>query len=286
MGGQGKLLAFIHVAKTGGRTLETMLTSTFGAGYCHAEPWRDLLPTGDAGGSFTVPKYEEADFRRLKRLCPWMLCVGGHAVTLWSGVDRLQPTRYFAFLRDPLTRGASHFQFHQRSDANPLPWDQWVQWKVHHNHQVKMFSPDCDVDQAIEAIEKLGVFIGLMEDFDESLVLLQRLVAPELKLGYLRTNTANDSSIARDLLADPAKRAQMVEMYKLDQVLYDHVKTNIFPRWQREYGAGLAEAVADFQTKSSGGLRKGNILANRIIHRFWIEPWGEYFRKRSRSSAR
>ena len=285
MGDERKMLAFIHVAKTGGRTVETMLRNTFGAGFCHAEPWRDLLPTGSAGGSFTVPKYEEADFRRLKRLCPWMRCVGGHAVTLWSGVDRLQPTRYFAFLRDPLTRGASHFQFHQRSDPHPLPWDEWVQWSVHHNHQVKMFSRDCDIDQAIEAIEQRGVFVGLMERFDESLLLLQRLVAPELDLNYVRTNTANNGSIAGELLADPAKRAQMGEMYKLDQILYDYVQTTLFPRFQREYGDGLAQAVADFQTGPGGGLGKANDLAHRIISRFWIQPWVEYYRKRMRSSV-
>ena len=281
MPGEGKLLAFIHVAKTAGQTVETMLRSTYGSGYCHAELWQDRLPTGDASGPFRVPKYEESDFRRLKRLWPWMRCVGGHAVTLWSGIDRVQPTRYFAFLRDPLVRGASHFQFHQHSDPNPLSWDEWVEWRVHHNHQVKMFSRDCDAGQAIEAIEKLGVFVGLMENFDESLVLLKRLVAPELNLGYIRTNTAGDKSIARGLLADPAKRAQLAEMYALDQVLYDHVKTNMFPRYRREFGDGLAEAVADFQAGSGGSIRKANILAHRMLRRFWIEPWGRYYRKRT-----
>ncbi len=285
MTGERKMLVFIHVAKTAGRTVETLLRSTFGARYCHAELWEDKLPTGDPRGPFNVPKYDESDFRRLKRLCPWMRCVGGHAATLWSGIDRVQPTNYFAFLRDPLARGASHFQFHQRSEPNPLNWDQWVDWEVHHNHQVKMFSPDCDVDQAIAAIEEHKVFPGLMENFDESLILLKRLVAPELNLSYRRTNTASDKSIARGLLADPVKRAQLAEMYKLDQVLYDHVKTVVYPRFQEEYGAGLAQAVADFHAGPGRGLNKMNIQANRIIRRFWVEPWGEHFRKRKRSTV-
>ncbi|MBU8870882.1 MAG: hypothetical protein KOO60_08500 [Gemmatimonadales bacterium] len=280
-----KLLAFIHVAKTGGQTVETMLRSTFGARYCHAELWQDRLPTGDAGGSFKVPKYDNSDFRRLKLLCPWMRCVGGHAVALWSGIDRVQPTNYFAFLRDPLTRGASHFQFHQRTESNPLSWDEWVQWKVHHNHQVKMFSQDCNVDQAIEAIEKHRVFLGLMEHFDESLILLQRLMAPELNLGYSRTNTAGDRSIAGKLLADPVKRDQLAEMYKLDQILYDHVKNNVFPRFQNEYGTGLTESVAGFKAGHGSGFSRVNAQTNRVVRRLWLEPWGAHFRKRARSTS-
>lgn len=274
------ILAFVHVAKTAGRTVETMLRSTYGAGYIHAEPPRERGTAGDASGPFTVPKFDVEDFRRLKRICPWMRCVGGHAVALWSGLEQVQPTRWFAFLRDPVARGASHFQFHRQTDPRPLDWDDWVRWEVHHNHQVKMFSRDCNVDEAIEQIERLGVFVGLMEHFDESLVLLQRLLAPELRIGYERTNTATDRSIARDLLADPLKREQLAEMYALDRVLYDHVAGTLYPRWREEYGPGLEEAAARLADGASADLNRTNLIAHRLVRRYWIEPWSRRFRSR------
>ena len=52
------MLAFIHVAKTAGSTMEWILANSYGASYCHAEHWTDLLPTGytyvsdDSGGDY------------------------------------------------------------------------------------------------------------------------------------------------------------------------------------------------------------------------------------------
>ncbi len=268
------LLAFIHVAKTAGSTMERILGNSFGAGYIHAEHWRELMPAGDRAGDFVVPKYDREDFLRLKRLCPWMRCVGGHAVTLWSGIETVQPTRFFAFLREPIRRGASHYQYHLRHDPQPLSWDEWVEWEVHKNHQLKMFSQGVDLAEAVATIEERQVFLGLMEHFDESLLLMQRLVAPDLRLGYERRNTASDNRVAEDLLADPGTRRQLEEMYAGDVELYDHVKTKIFPEYRRRYGDGLAAVVQDFPGGPREGFGTFRLAAHRIVRRYWTEPRG------------
>lgn len=275
------LLAFIHVAKTAGSTMERILANSYGAAYCHAEHWQRLLPSGGRDGSFVVPKYDAEDFRRLKRLCPWLRCVGGHAIALWSGLEKVQPTRYFAFLRDPVRRGASHYQFHLRDDANPLGWDEWVEWEVHRNHQLKMFSPNADVAEALADIERLGVFVGLMEHFDESLLLLQRLVAPDLRLGYERRNTSRDNEVADRLLNDPGTRRQLEEMYAGDLELYQHVRSRLFPEYRRRFGPGLEEAVRDFPGGPREGFGTFRLAAHRIVRRYWTEPWGRRYRDRS-----
>jgi hypothetical protein len=274
------MLAFIHVAKTAGSTMDRILGNSYGGAYCHAEHWTDLLPSGDRNGSYTVPKYDAEQFRRLKRLCPWMRCVGGHAVTLWSGLEKVQPTRFFAFLREPVARGASHYQYHLRHDADPLDWDDWVEWEVHKNHQLKMFSRSVDVQEAIENIERSGAFVGLMEHFDESLLLLQRLAAPGLKLGYQRSNTARDNEVADKLLGDPVTRGQLEEMYAGDQLLYDHVKQRLFPGYREQYGPDLAADLAAFPGGPKQGFGRGRLIVHRVMRRFWIEPWGRYYRRR------
>lgn len=275
------MLAFIHVAKTAGSTMDRILANSYGCAYSHAENWTELLPTGDRNGSFTVPKYDEADFRRLKRICPWLRCVGGHAIALWSGVENVQPTRFFAFLREPLKRGASHYQYHLRHDPDPLGWEDWVEWPVHHDHQVKMFSRSVSVEEAVERIESLGVFVGLMEAFDESLLLARRLVAPGLKLGYERTNTARDNEVARRLLGDPVTRAQLERMYAKDIALYDHVRNELFPRYREQYGPDLQHDLATFDGGPARGYDRARLLAHRAQRRYWIEPWGRWFRCRA-----
>ena len=275
------MLVFIHVAKTAGSTVDRILGNSYGAAYTHAEEWLNPPAADDRSGSFVVPKYNQDDFRRLKKLCPWIRAVGGHALTLWSGVEEVQPTRFFAFLRDPLTRGASHYQYHVRHNPNPLSWQQWQEWEVHQNHQLKMFSPSVDLAEAVETIGRLNVFVGLMEHFDESLLLLQRLVAPDLKLGYERKNTARDNEIAGPLLDDPVSRSQLAQMYAGDQALYDHVKTKLFPGYREQYGPELDRDLAAFSGGSKQGFGRTNLIAHRLMRRFWIEPWGRYYRKRS-----
>ena len=104
------MLAFIHVAKTGGQSIETMLESSFGIRHMPAVIWKTPSPQTGPKQDFVIPKYCPEDFRRLKKRTPFLESVGGHSIALWSGLHEVQPTTYFAFLREPIKRGASHYQ--------------------------------------------------------------------------------------------------------------------------------------------------------------------------------
>jgi hypothetical protein len=266
-------LAFIHVGKTGGQTVQTALRSSYGAAYCDAVDWRDR------DEEFVVPKYGPADYRRLKSLCPFMKSVGGHQIALWSDLHVVEPVRYFAFVREPLRRGASHYQYHLRDEDQPLTWDEWVAWPVHQNHQVKMFSRDGSAAAAIRAIEHHQVFIGLTERYDESLLILNRLVARDLNPSYRRTNTARDNEVAQRLLADPATRRQIETMYGEEFALYEFVKEEWYPRWRREYGPTLADDLARFQADRARGFSRRNHLAQRLYQKLWTEPRARRLRR-------
>jgi len=275
------ILAFIHVAKTGGQTVDTMLASSFGVGHAATIDWRDP-PDDPWAVDYVVPKYDAADFRRLKKLCPFMKSVGGHGVTLWSQLETVQPTRYFAILREPIARGASHFQYHRQHDTPCLDWDRWVDWSVHHNHQVKMFSPTADPEQAIREIQAQEVFVGLTERFDESLVMLQKLVAPELNIAYSRTNVARDRSIADSLLADTRTRDQIKHMYRDEFALYEFVSREWYPRLQQAYGPTLEKDVEEFRRHRQGRLNRANVRLNGLYRKLVIRPRAKAYRRKSR----
>lgn len=269
------ILAFIHVAKTGGRTVETMLRSTYGARYVHAEQWIPQDPEQ------TIQKYRESDFRRLKRLCPFMKAVGGHSVTLWSEIDKVQPVRWFAFMRDPLKRAASHYQFHQRNTPKPKSWEEWLSWDVPRNHQLRAFYPGDDPVEAIAMIKEKRVFIGLLENFDESLVMLKKLVAPELHLGYQRANIAENNEIAAEILSSSEKLSQLRSLHEGEFELYDFVKNELYPSFRQAYGPALDEDVRTFMVNRAQGMNFLNDRVHRASRKFWLGPWGGFYRRKS-----
>ena len=86
---------------------------------------------------------------------------------------------------------------------------------------------------AIATIEKREMFVGLTERFDESMVLLRALVAPDLDIRYERANVAKSSRIAKELLSDPVTRQMIVEANQGDLELYEYVLRELYPRFQR-----------------------------------------------------
>jgi len=267
-------LAFIHVGKTGGQTVQTALRSSYGAAYCDAVDWRE------PDDEFVVPKYNPDDYRRLKRLCPFLKSVGGHQIALWSNLHEVEPVRYFAFVREPLKRGASHYQYHLRDEEQPLTWDEWVAWPVHQNHQVKMFARDGSAESAIRAIKKHDVFVGLTELYDESLLILNKVIAADLNPAYRRTNTARNNEVAQQLLADPQTRTQIERMYGEEFALHDFVKREWYPRWREKYGPTLEEDLRRFQADRQRGFNRRHHLANRLYRKFWILPGTRLIRRR------
>lgn len=274
------MIAFVHVAKTGGRSIEAMLRSAHGWRHCVAPKMHDLPPGGPDEVRFTIPKYNADDVALLKRIMPGMRSLGGHHIALWSGVEQVFPdVKYLLFLRDPVKRGASHYQYHLASDDfterfgfRNFAWDDWVEWETHHNHQLKMISPNVDVDEAIRLLESERVFVGLMERFDESLVLFRQRFCPDLKLAYRRKNTARSNDVARSLLEDERKREQLREMYALEFPLYEHVVNEIYPRYLKEYGPTLEQDVARFVGKDRQKVNNLNLARYHAYRRYFFLP--------------
>ena len=194
-------------------------------------------------------------------------------MTLWSDFDLVTPTTWFSMVREPMARGASHFQYNLNDDSGtPREWDEWVRWPVHQNHQVKMFSPEGTAEDAIRRIKDKNVFVGLTERFDESLVILRKLVAGGLNISYRRTNTASDNSRAKQVLADPQKIEEMKAMYQEDIKLYSFIAEHWYPGFVEDYGPDLAADVERFQSCREQDFSKARYYLSRLNHYLILKP--------------
>jgi hypothetical protein len=272
------MIAFVHVAKTGGKSVETALQSHFGATYCEAV---DLPGAADdpQRRRFHIPKYGPEELRRIADLHPGLRSLGGHQVALWSGCAEVWPDAvHLLFLREPLKRGASHYQYHVRNDdythliGKPhYSWDEWVEWPVHHDHQIKMLSPTVETADAVRRIQAGNVFVGLTERFDESLVLFRGLFSPGLNIAYTRANSAADNSLAGSLLDDPRRREQISAMYAREFDLYTFAAGDLWEQYRKAYGPGLAADVAAFR-EHRHAVNRLNILRFKLHHRLVFAP--------------
>jgi len=249
------MLVFVHIEKTGGRTLRYILRSSYGPRHCEVEPdglWDDL-------------PFSTSDLRRLRRVYPRLVSVAGHRVTGYVDLEE-QGTdfRYFTILRDPLKMCASRYQFHVDRKKKNLSLEEWLQKDAVRNAQAKRIAGTPSANDAIRMIDRKEMFVGLSECFDESLVLLKALRAPDLNIGYTSVNVAKGNNLARDLLANQRTRQAIVEANHADIELYGHVREELYPAFRQEYGASLDDAVRKLQNGRHSTFNKRNLTVSRL----------------------
>lgn len=239
------MLAFIHIHKAAGTTIHHVLRSTFGSAHCDLEPWDAPTPPLE---QWQVP-VSANDLYKLKKIYPNLKSIAGHSVHPYSDLElECTAIRYFTFMREPVSMGASLYQYVIENRGKSWSFEEWMQKESTQNRQTKMIAGSKDVNKAIEIIEEKNIFIGLSEQFDESMILLQSQLAPELNLAYVRKNVASTNSLAKEILLDDCKRQMLVDANQADIELHNYIKTEVYPRQQSLYGEQqLQEAVSNYQ---------------------------------------
>lgn len=251
------LLVHIHISKTGGSTLNHILRSSYGARHCPVEPWD--VRWGES-------PFSAGDLRRLRKFYPNLKSVAGHRVVGYVDLEEQgRDVRYFALMRDPIKACASRFQHKvQRSGKPRHDFENWVQKDWTRNRHTKAIGRTDDVDDAIRRIREKNIFILLAERYDESLVLLERLVASDLDISYKSVNVAKSKAIVQDLLSTTRTRQMIEESQKADVELYRYVKQEFYPEYQRAYGPRLSEDVARYRETRRNEFNNRNILMSRL----------------------
>jgi hypothetical protein len=151
-------------------------------------------------------------------------------------------------MRDPLKHRASMFQHgvQVHKDGN-LRLEDWLAEEQSSNRQTKMIAGNDDVNSAIRIIRTKLVYIGLTDKFDESLVLLKSLFAPDLNILYRSMRVAIDNSVSRRVITSEKSRQMLIRGNKADIELYNYVKNELYPQYRKEYGPQLGESVRQFQ---------------------------------------
>ena len=180
-------LIFQHIPKTAGTTLSYIVTSHYNEGKIYhvrnLQQMRGPAYSRDFG-SLDDFKNLPADERNRFHLILGHMPFGIHEYVE-------NPFCYITFIRDPVSRVISQYGQHKRMlqvgelEGSPISLETFLETKpeVLHNHQTRFLSgwdftshtPDECYEKALQNIDAHCSLVGVVERFDESLLLLSKM---------------------------------------------------------------------------------------------------------------
>ncbi|MCD4683369.1 MAG: sulfotransferase family protein [Bacteroidales bacterium] len=211
------MLAFIHIEKAAGTTINSCLRLIYGINHVDVEPWDNRFDY-----------FSHKDLRKLKKVSPGVISIAGHKVKPYGDLDKFEgQILYYTFLRDPIVRCVSHYQYHINIMGLNIPFDDWIMDEQYQNFQVKKISGEDDIELAKEIISTKVFFAGILEDFTKSVLDFYHLTGIDFSIYQkfgIRKNIARENDIKNKLLSNPKDREKLIQANQLDIELYRYVK--------------------------------------------------------------
>lgn len=266
--GSVALLAFAHLRKTAGSTMAWILRRNFGP---------RLFETR---GFARRPDLTGRDLSQVLRLYRNLECLAGEQLSPASDLYDVHPSlRFFTFVREPISRCVSNFQWrlncmvkyhHSGLPARWMPakWQaprdlkaffrEWIDLHQR-NLQTQRIAGCQDADRAIEILQQRVGFVGLVGEFNDSLLMWREWTGKsDLNIAYRPRNVSaqgkfQQPKVLRQMMADDPEIAKLVtDANQEDQRLYAFVRNELFPAQRAQY-----EHVLRTADRESLALRSG-----------------------------
>ena len=298
----------LHIGKTAGTTFKYILSRNFGDNFLgvYSPTIRKYL--GSERTTPSVKPLNEFEFSEILACYSGIECVSSHFLAF---PNRFNHFKVMTFLRDPVERVISHFFSFRRKyldlSVDEFPdhmkydyrndmilffkhWDHvQSEYGVHNhckNYQTYVIDNNLDIDKAIDRIRNNFWFVGLVERFDEGLLLLRdqfKELGRSLDIKYVRQHVAANMAggIYREsvqkavrrqrkekkVLVTDEIREKIKEMNQLDYVLYKEAKKLFNERLNRYQGnmkADLSNYRRQMQQWKLKNQLYGSLKVNRI----------------------
>jgi hypothetical protein len=249
------------VQKAGGTTVEAILRRNFGM--------RHMLVNPRSGWS-----YDSTDLRADLRLNPWTRSIGSHWLRPYMHFGELDERMvWYIYLRHPIDRFLSHYQYHVESMGVKAPFSKWMNNKIQQNWQTRFIAGEPDVEAAKQILASRFRAVGLVERFDESLLLIRRALGfgENFSVWYGRPHNPTRARSQRSDIREEY-REECIERNQLDLELYDYAVNTLFAQQLLAYGEELLrrDCTLEFgprDPKLSDRLRDMSyLLYRRTVH--------------------
>lgn len=196
----------------------------------------DVIPRMNAGLLQYTSKELSSDLRRF----PWVRSVAGHFLYPWEDYGRASSKLvWFIFLRNPVQRFVSQYEYQVTRYGLSGDFWEWKRKYAQHNRQVVQLAGEPDLEAAKEVLtDKISAF-GLVERFEESLLIIRESLelTDELNLACTEPRNVSRGNLKEMILDNYGTYEEAIEECNhLDMMLYDFAVTHLWPGQIEEYG--------------------------------------------------
>ncbi len=270
-----QILAFSHAVKTGGTTFSYILRNNFRLSYCHTTQLYHNNNT-KIFDSYLSPR----DFNAYLHMYPKIRCFEGHLVRATPEVCEKHPQLDFiTLLRKPISRYFSTFQWIlKRKGLNRKEIEECIinsPNQLHRSNYLSLFLSETDnANDAIKYIKQHFLFVGILERFDESLIVLRTLLNDDFDYRYERRNISKINSNEERLTQKTVDYIKARN--ESDIILYNYFNEQLTIKI-KELGIDIDKELAILKDKREGfkfsrsklrGYRVGSWLRKKIFLSF------------------
>lgn len=246
--------------KTAGTTLHYIFRNNFG--YNYVEVQKKI--------------FTKDDLRTLLSINKNIRAIGGHSLRSVDNLDEVCPDlKYITFLRDPVNRFLSHYNHGKIYKHHNMSLEERIRMPGEANYQTKfilgkkglkerefMGSED-DARKAKRILERDFKFVGIVEEFDESLILMKKALNLNI-IAYEKKNIMKKKYTIKNKISDYLMQ-KIKEVNKLDYELYNFVKNELYEPQKIMYGDNFIEDLRNFkQFNINYRFNRSNIFKFRL----------------------
>lgn len=260
--------AFCHIIKASGTTVTSILRRNYGLRHLDTQPARGR------------DEYQLSDMHRDLSLLPRICSLSGHGLRPYIDygpyAERLV---WFTWLREPVSRLISGYQHGIEKRGIKESFEEWLAQPGHRNRLVYTLSGTEDgLEKAKDILKDKIKFVGLLERFDESLILLKhKMEWRDFNIDYLKpANIAKKGQVKETISRDMHKYKSLIDDSTLhDQELYEWVVNELYPLQIESYGKERLQRdlLSAFPRASLPIKEKVNESVNNMFRKFVYRPY-------------
>jgi len=170
-----KLNVFVHIERSGGTTFNSMLINNF-LGYLVPKIKSPVDQKKEKDPNRLI--FTNSNLKEVKKWAPNIKVLGGHHTRIFAEYEKIINGRifYFTFLRDPVSRYLSHYNFQRNVMKINWTLTEFLNNYYFNNWQTKRIAGVEDVEIAKSYVAGRFDFVGLTEHYDESLLIFREKI--------------------------------------------------------------------------------------------------------------